>query len=154
QPVRYLSVWPTNAETIFIAGGQGSGPVTLLDPNWSVYRQPNTNLPGYNPNEEHAFRFAAGPAPLRLKMGASAAIGAEDDSTPITISLAGDPANAPRTDVVVTVSGARDGDTNLFVVFPTNAYQLLFTTTNWQVPQTITLAAGSGFITGSNSFNV
>src|SRR5262249_28682702 len=147
QPVRYLTVWPTNPDTIFIAGGQGSGPVTLSDPNWSVYRQPNPNQPGYNPNEEHAFRFAAGPAPLQLKLDVSTAMVAEGDSLPVTISLAGDPANAPQADVTVSVSGSRDGDTNLFVTFPTNAAQLVFTTTNWQVAQTISLRANSGFVT-------
>ncbi len=153
QPVRYLTVWPTNAETIFIAGGQGSGPVNLPDQNWSVYRQPNTNQPGYNPNEEHAFRFAAGPAPLQLKLGVAAAMVAQGDSVPVQVSLVGDPANAPQGPVTVTVSGARDGDTNLLVTFPGNASQLVFTVTNWQTPQTVSLTAGSSSITGSNSFN-
>src|SRR5262249_50266140 len=154
QPVRYLTVWPANPDNIYIAGGQGSGPVPLADPNWSVYRQPNTNQPGYNPNEEHAFRFAAGPAPLRLKLGISAAEVAPGGSLPITVSLVGDPANSPRSDVAVSVSSARDGDTNLFMAFSSNATQLTFTTTNWQIPQTITLKAGGGLTTGSNSFNV
>src|SRR5262249_8993262 len=154
QPVRYLTVWPANPDNIYIAGGQGSGPVPLADPNWSVYRQPNSNQPGYNPNEEHAFRFTAGPAPLRLKVGVSAAMVAQGGSVPVEISLVGDPANAPQSAVTVTVAGARVGDTNLFVIFPTNPQQLLFTTTNWQTPQTITLRAASGFITGSNSFDV
>jgi hypothetical protein len=154
QPVRYLTVWPASPEDIFIAGGQGSGPVALPDPNWSVYRQPNVNQPGYNPNEEHAFRFAAGPAPLRLEVGVSAAMVAQGDSIPVMISLVGDVANAPQSPVTVTVSGAREGDTNLFVTFPSNAQQLVFSTTNWQTPQSVSLTAGSGFGTGSNSFDV
>jgi uncharacterized delta-60 repeat protein len=155
QPVRYHTVWPASPDTIFIAGGQGSGPVALPDPNWSVYRQPDPNQPGYNPNEEHAFRFSAGPAPLRLKLGFSAAMIAQGDAVPVAISLEGDPANAPQNPVTVSVSSARDGDTNLFVVFPTNApgQQLLFTPANWQTPQSVTLKAAGGFTTGSNSFN-
>jgi hypothetical protein len=53
--IRYNAVWPTNASQIVIAGGQGSGllPVAYAEPN--LYVQNHRNLPGYNPNEEHAF---------------------------------------------------------------------------------------------------
>ncbi len=152
-PVRYLSVWPTNAETIFIAGGQGSGPVNLPDPNWSVYRQPNTNQYGYNPNEEHAFRFTAGPTPLQLKVSATSLMVPEGGSNSLTVSLSGSP--APQSPITVTFSGARDGDSNLFVIFPNGTnQQLVFATTNWQTPQTVFLAASNSIGSGSNSFDV
>ncbi len=48
---RYRCDWPTNAPEIVIASGLGATP-TLA--NVSVYAQNDTNLPGYNPNEEHA----------------------------------------------------------------------------------------------------
>jgi uncharacterized delta-60 repeat protein len=153
-PTRYLSVWPANPDTIFIAGGQGSGPVTLPDANWSVYRQPNTNQFGYNPNEEHAFRFTAAPAPVQLKVSVSALMVAAGDSVPVLISLAGDPGYAPQSPVTVSISGDRDGDTNLFVVFPTDAVgqQLTFWPSNWFVPQNISFAAGQVLGSGSNTF--
>jgi probable HAF family extracellular repeat protein len=54
-PVQYTLQWPTNAETIVIASGLGTGP---LDPgrfpNVRIYNQPDPSLPGFNPNEEHA----------------------------------------------------------------------------------------------------
>ncbi|MBX3744870.1 MAG: hypothetical protein KF833_06125 [Verrucomicrobiae bacterium] len=55
HPVRYQLQWPTNAGTIVIASGLGTG---ALDParypNLRIYNQPDSNLPGFNPNEEHA----------------------------------------------------------------------------------------------------
>ena len=54
-PVRYSLTWPPAAPKIIIASGQGSGSLDpLLYPDMRVYHQPNKNLPGYNPNEEHA----------------------------------------------------------------------------------------------------
>lgn len=54
-PYQYLLQWPTNAPTIVIASGQGSG---LLPASQSiqkmVYEQSDPTLPGFNPNEEHA----------------------------------------------------------------------------------------------------
>jgi len=153
-PARYLSVWPSNPEMIFIAGGQGSGPINLPDLNWSVYRQPNASQYGYNPNEEHAFRFSAGPSPLRLTVSATSLMVAEGDAVPLTLSLVGDVSFAPLNPVTVIFSGARDGDSNLFVIFPTNAtgQQLVFTTTNWQTPQTVFFAASNNIGSGSNAF--
>jgi probable HAF family extracellular repeat protein len=54
-PVAYDLQWPTNAPVIVIASGRGSGllPATALN-GLQIYNQPNTNLPGFNPNEEHA----------------------------------------------------------------------------------------------------
>ncbi len=54
-PVRYSLSWPADAPKIIIASGLGSGPLDpLLYPEMRVYNQPNKDLPGYNPNEEHA----------------------------------------------------------------------------------------------------
>jgi probable HAF family extracellular repeat protein len=56
-PVRYSIDWPddANPHKIIIASGTGSGPLPTVDfPNKRVYIQTETNLPGYNPNEEHA----------------------------------------------------------------------------------------------------
>jgi probable HAF family extracellular repeat protein len=53
--VRYEVQWPAQAPTIIIASELGSGllnPATYLEPH--VYNQPDAELPGYNPNEEHA----------------------------------------------------------------------------------------------------
>ena len=53
-PVRYSPVWPENAETIVIAAGLGTGSLPSADyPGKLVYRQPDPDAPGFNPNEEH-----------------------------------------------------------------------------------------------------
>ena len=155
-PVRYLCNWPASPETIFIAGGQGSGPVALGDPNWNVYRQPSTNQLGYNPNDEHAFRFAAAPADVQVKVNFSALAVVAGASVPASVSLVGDPSAAPQNPVTVTVSGARDGDTNLFVQLPINSVnqELVFYPSNWFAPQTISFVANTNLTSGTNSFVV
>src|SRR5439155_912070 len=154
QSVRYLSVWPPNPEVIFIAGGQGSGPVMVPDASWTVYRQPNPNQYGYNPNEEHAFRYSAPPPLLKLRVSTSALMITKGGSMPVNVSLVGDPAFAPQSPVTVTAAGARNGDANIYVMFPTNASEqsLVFAPTNWQTPQTLVFAATAAIDTGSNSF--
>jgi hypothetical protein len=55
-PVRFTIAWPTNAQQLVMANSDGSG--LLPDsqyPDKRIYVQSNTNQPGYNPNEEHAF---------------------------------------------------------------------------------------------------
>ncbi len=56
QPVRYTPRWPTDAPEIVIASTLGSGSLDLATygPTLRVYNQPDPNLPGFNPNEEHA----------------------------------------------------------------------------------------------------
>jgi hypothetical protein len=55
-PASFNLKWPTNAETLVIANPEGSGPLPPeLYPGKRIYNQPNPNLPGFNPNEEHAF---------------------------------------------------------------------------------------------------
>jgi probable HAF family extracellular repeat protein len=56
QPIRYSLAWPEgNGNKIIIASAKGSGE---LDASYykeiKVYNQPSKDLPGYNPNEEHA----------------------------------------------------------------------------------------------------
>ncbi len=52
---RYLAQWPTNATDLVLASGEGSGvPDPLAFPSKRVYNQPDSALPGFNPNEEHA----------------------------------------------------------------------------------------------------
>jgi len=54
-PVRYVADWPAEPDEIVLASRLGSGPLDMLDyPSKRVYSQPDRNLPGYNPNEEHA----------------------------------------------------------------------------------------------------
>lgn len=50
----YTIQWPTDAPEIIMANNAGTGPLDSLQAKGDVYRQPNRNLPGYNPNEEHA----------------------------------------------------------------------------------------------------
>ncbi|MCL5099413.1 MAG: hypothetical protein M1608_18145 [Candidatus Omnitrophica bacterium] len=55
EPVRYRAAWPTNVETLVIASGVGSGPLSSVTyPSPRLYNQPDPDLPGFNPNEEHA----------------------------------------------------------------------------------------------------
>jgi len=57
RPVEYSLSWPsdTDVSRIVIASGEGSGPLFNANyPSRRVYNQPNPDLPGYNPNEEHA----------------------------------------------------------------------------------------------------
>ncbi|MBL9135678.1 MAG: hypothetical protein JNK85_07415 [Verrucomicrobiales bacterium] len=55
-PYQYALTWPTNAETLVIANPAGSGPLSSsLYPQPRIYQQPVRQLPGFNPNEEHAF---------------------------------------------------------------------------------------------------
>ncbi|MCC7377185.1 MAG: hypothetical protein IT581_21165 [Verrucomicrobiales bacterium] len=55
-PAKYQLSWPTNPPRIVIASGLGSGPLSSTRyPNLQLFNQPDPSLPGYNPNEEHAF---------------------------------------------------------------------------------------------------
>ena len=66
QAVQYDCQWPTNAETIVIASGLGTGPI---DPhiyqNWTIYVQNDPTQPGFNPNDEHA--MSDGPVIFALR---------------------------------------------------------------------------------------
>ena len=155
-PVRYQTVWPSNPEVMFIAGGQGSGPVMVPDPNWKIYRQPDPARYGYNPNEEHALRYPAPPPLLRLELGASNVMLAEGDLVPMNVSLVGDPAYAPTSPVTVTITSSRDADPGLSVLYPPDALaeEMTFWPTNWFAPQTVTFMATPGTTGGSHPFVV
>jgi hypothetical protein len=57
-PYFYDVQWPSNsAPRIYIANGKGA---PGNKPQASIYNQPNPNLPGFNPNEEHAAFFDLG----------------------------------------------------------------------------------------------
>jgi hypothetical protein len=54
KPVRYNCKWPESPTKIIIASGNGSGPLQEYEYTGQIYYQPDTDKPGYNPNEEHA----------------------------------------------------------------------------------------------------
>jgi subtilisin-like proprotein convertase family protein len=55
-PVRFNISWPVGATKLVIANSEGSGALPPAQfPDKRIYVQSNANLPGYNPNEEHAF---------------------------------------------------------------------------------------------------
>jgi probable HAF family extracellular repeat protein len=57
-PVKYSLNWPADgvAEKIIIASQLGSGYLDAADhPAKTFYNQPDKSLPGFNPNEEHAY---------------------------------------------------------------------------------------------------
>ena len=57
-PVLYSPRWPADsaAEKIIIASQLGSGYLTdAVYPSKTIYNQPDIALPGFNPNEEHAY---------------------------------------------------------------------------------------------------
>ncbi|MCX6875772.1 MAG: hypothetical protein NTW21_18480 [Verrucomicrobia bacterium] len=76
--VIYPTYGPHKDKAIYIASRSGSEGVDRsgkLQPvfdlaayaNFSIYNQPGRNLPGFNPNEEHAIAAASGRAALKLK---------------------------------------------------------------------------------------
>lgn len=57
-PARYSLKWPADdvAEKIIIASQLGSGLLSAANyPAKTIYNQPDKTLPGFNPNEEHAY---------------------------------------------------------------------------------------------------
>ncbi|MBL9136266.1 MAG: hypothetical protein JNK85_10375 [Verrucomicrobiales bacterium] len=51
---RYTLQWPTTPAEIVLASNDGSGPLTSLQANGSIFYQNDSKQPGFNPNEEHA----------------------------------------------------------------------------------------------------
>jgi hypothetical protein len=51
---RYTIVWPENPREIVLASKLGSGTLAPAEAAGVIYAQNNSQLPGYNPNEEHA----------------------------------------------------------------------------------------------------
>lgn len=54
DPVRYAVSWPADAGEIVIASAQGRSAEEAFYPQAQVYHQADTNVAGFNPNEEHA----------------------------------------------------------------------------------------------------
>ncbi len=61
----YTLQWPANAREIILASNAGSGPLTSLEANGSIYYQNDPTQPGYNPNEEHALMLGGQAYALR-----------------------------------------------------------------------------------------
>ncbi len=55
---RYTAAYPTNPATIVLASNAGSGDLAPDQLAGSLYVQNDRNLPGFNPNEEHALLLA------------------------------------------------------------------------------------------------
>lgn len=75
DPVRYTVNWPasTPGYELVVASGQGFALSPAADyPQAQVYHQPNTNLAGFNPNEEHAFIAKGTLYALRCDLNAGA----------------------------------------------------------------------------------
>jgi hypothetical protein len=61
----YTVVYPTGKPQIIIASGLGTGELGLAQQAGTVYYQNNANLPGFNPNEEHAMLLGTSAYALR-----------------------------------------------------------------------------------------
>ena len=62
---RYTIQWPTSPSEIVLASNDGSGALSSLQAKGSIYVQNNSDLAGYNPNEEHALMLAGTAYALR-----------------------------------------------------------------------------------------
>ena len=62
---RYTITWPSNPREIVLASNDGTGALSSLEAKGSIYYQNDDNLPGYNPNEEHAIMLAGQAYALR-----------------------------------------------------------------------------------------
>lgn len=108
-PVRYQARWPTDAEELVLASGEGSGVLPAAEfPDKRVYHQASTNLPGFNPNEEHAALHGDVLYALRNDLNDQVTPRASD---PYTLLKYRDPATgrwAMKVYRVVTTSGPHD----------------------------------------------
>jgi hypothetical protein len=107
KPIRYNCVWPTGSPSIVIANGQGTGPIdSSVYRSWDIYVQNDPTLPGFNPNDEHAFITAgtngsAGIFALRGDLGTPAT------SEPYVLMTYqdGNDGNKPKIQVFQVLSG-------------------------------------------------
>ncbi|MDB6028879.1 MAG: hypothetical protein JWM68_5102, partial [Verrucomicrobiales bacterium] len=75
---RYTIQWPINPPEIVLASNQGSAGNGISDPLeqlGTIYSQNNPNLPGYNPNEEHAIMSGGSAFALRDDLNNTNAVG-------------------------------------------------------------------------------
>jgi len=96
EVVRYNSVWPTNAIVLPIAGNNNNAD-NYLPPqcaNAIVYRQNDADLPGFNPNEEHALLLAGQVYPIRCDLNEP------DSSDPYVLIQYQDGNNGNRPDML------------------------------------------------------
>ncbi|MCP4312894.1 MAG: right-handed parallel beta-helix repeat-containing protein [Bacteroidetes bacterium] len=80
KPVRYNAQWPDETSPsygkIIIARTDGTGDVLLGKNNIQIYNQPDSSLPGHNPNEEHA--LIIGETVFALRSDLNALIGVSE----------------------------------------------------------------------------
>ncbi|MFP4476885.1 MAG: hypothetical protein ACLFOY_15100, partial [Desulfatibacillaceae bacterium] len=83
KPVRYICDWPaTPAGTIYIASGNGTGPLPEDQYTGQVYSQAREDEPGFNPNEEHALILGSSLFALRNDLNT---IGSRQTSEPYVL---------------------------------------------------------------------
>jgi hypothetical protein len=61
----YTIQWPLAPDEIVLASNDGSGALETSQAIGQIYRQPDSTLPGYNPNEEHALMLGGQAFALR-----------------------------------------------------------------------------------------
>lgn len=82
RSVRYLPDWPADPRQIILSNGLGSGELPPDQfPEKQVYNQPNPELPGRNPNEEHALLRAENHTLYALRNDLNATIGLSEPYT-------------------------------------------------------------------------
>jgi len=127
---RYNALWPSQPERIIIASTKGTGPISeATHKNFRIYYQNDPTRAGFNPNDEHAFRFTAeggaqgaGEAifALRDDLGTSAT------SEPYVLLKYQDPANRWRFRVFqVLAEGIGTDGTNYTFHYPAEAGKLI-----------------------------
>jgi hypothetical protein len=90
KPVRYNPQWPINPPVIVIASQKGTDLIDpVVCPNWNLYSQNNSNLAGFNPNDEHALirPYASGNAIFALRDD----LGSTNTSLPYVLMTYDDP---------------------------------------------------------------
>ncbi|MEZ4640489.1 MAG: PKD domain-containing protein [Caldilineaceae bacterium] len=132
KSVGYRCQWPVNPPRIVIAGELGSeiGGQPVLNSNSyanaTIYHQPDPNLPGFNPNDEHALLAASN---LGNKEPALYALRTDLAAQPYALLKYRDPREDNRTKIAI------------YQVKLTQAPQAISNTT--LLPGTVTLLAGA-----------
>ena len=79
----YTLQWPANAREIILASNAGSGALSSLEAKGTIYRQPDPDADGYNPNEEHA--ILAGGSAYATRDDLNITAGADYSSEPFVL---------------------------------------------------------------------